>query len=129
MYVQQANCICLCWQCKILCHALEQFFIAPTNRFRCTIQSCGPLAQLVEQGTFNPCVTGSIPVRLINTPKGGTENGSLCVVFCFRDTEQRLFTSMSFAGELDTPSYRGLFLYVVPASLGPSDFFNNLTTA
>src|SRR5450759_5104334 len=27
------------------------------------VQSSGPLAQLVEQGTFNPKVTGSIPVR------------------------------------------------------------------
>ena len=29
--------------------------------------SIGPVAQLVEQGTFNPKVTGSIPVRPINT--------------------------------------------------------------
>jgi hypothetical protein len=31
-----------------------------------TISARGPLAQLVEQGTFNPKVTGSIPVRPTN---------------------------------------------------------------
>ena len=30
------------------------------------IRHDGPIAQLVEQGTENPCVTGSIPVRGTN---------------------------------------------------------------
>jgi hypothetical protein len=36
---------------------------AQNSRERCLHWPGGPVAQLVEQGTFNPKVTGSIPVR------------------------------------------------------------------
>ena len=39
---------------------------APPRRFY--THRRGPVAQSVEQGTFNPKVTGSIPVRPINAP-------------------------------------------------------------
>ena len=37
--------------------------LAPSRRFARMGERFGPLAQLVEQGTLNPKVTGSIPVR------------------------------------------------------------------
>src|SRR3954447_16994451 len=43
---------------------LERRTLCVTLAHRChTVDRRGPVAQLVEQGTFNPEVTGSIPVR------------------------------------------------------------------
>jgi hypothetical protein len=45
---------------------LERRALCVTLAHRChTVDAEGPVAQLVEQGTFNPKVTGSIPVRPI----------------------------------------------------------------
>ena len=42
----------------------------PPGRWYNPTSTFGPLAQLVEQGTFNPKVTGSIPVRPTTHPSG-----------------------------------------------------------
>src|SRR3954471_11570052 len=42
----------------------------------------GPLAQLVEQGTFNPKVTGAIPVRPIILPFAAAPDGTCSAAPC-----------------------------------------------
>lgn len=45
----------------------------PPGRWYNPTSTSGPLAQLVEQGTFNPKVTGSIPVRPTTRPPTTTD--------------------------------------------------------
>ena len=46
---------------------------AQNSREPCLHWPDGPVAQLVEQGTFNPKVTGSIPARPKKTTEGSKE--------------------------------------------------------
>ena len=53
----------------LACHARgRRFEPVPGRHFFITYLIFASIAQLVEQGTENPCVSGSIPLRGTNTP-------------------------------------------------------------